>query len=84
MTPGCSIFSCRQLLSIRLPLTKRGTKTARFLALVQDRHGPLEEFSLGEVYRVSAELAPKVRLHEGSAWTALRSAVMAAQSGGAR
>ncbi len=59
----------------------RGTKTARFLALVQDRYGPLAEFQLADVYRVSTALAPRVRLHAGSARTALRAAVIAAQGG---
>jgi hypothetical protein len=46
---------------------RNGTKTARFLALAQDKYGPLAEFDLASVYRVSAELAPKVRLNTGSA-----------------
>ena len=57
------------------------SKTARFLSLVQTTHGPLGEFDLGSVYRVSAELAPKVRLNAGSARAALRAAVIAAQGG---
>jgi hypothetical protein len=67
--------------SRRRSRSRRGTKTARFLALVLDRYGPLAEFPLADVYRVSAELAPKVRLHDGSARTALRAAVIAAQDG---
>ena len=39
----------------------RGTKTARFLALVADRYGPLEAFPLADVSRVSSELAPRGR-----------------------
>jgi Protein of unknown function (DUF2637) len=58
---------------------RKRTKTARFLAVVQDKYGPLADFQLADVYRVSAELAPKVRLHDGSARTALRAAVIAAQ-----
>ncbi len=60
---------------------REGTKTARFLALVQQRYGPLSEFDLAEVYRVSSELAPKVRLNTGSARAALRAAVLAARDG---
>ena len=60
---------------------KEGTKTARFLALVQDKHGPLADFPLTEVYRISAELAPEAGLHAGSARTALRAAILAAQDG---
>jgi hypothetical protein len=62
---------------------REGTKTARFLALVVERHGPLAGFDLGKVSRVAGELAPEVGLHVGSARTALRSAVLAAQAGGA-
>jgi len=61
--------------------SSKGTKTARFLALAQDRYGPLGEFDLASVYRVSAELAPKVRLNTGSARAALRAAVLAAKDG---
>ena len=65
------------------PHFSRTTKTARFLSLVQEKHGPLADFPLTDVYRVSAELAPQAGLHDGSARTALRAAVLAAQ-GGAR
>jgi hypothetical protein len=65
------------------PHFSRTTKTARFLSLVQQKHGPLADFPLTDVYRVSAELAPQAGLHDGSARTALRAAVLAAQ-GGAR
>ena len=59
------------------------TKTARFLTLVRDKYGPLADLPLADVYRVSAELAPAVSLHDGSARSALRAAVLAAR-GGAR
>ncbi|SRR6266536_4964197 len=62
---------------------REGTKTARFLALVVERYGPLSGFDLGKVSRAAGELAPEVGLHAGSARTALRSAVLAAQAGGA-
>lgn len=61
---------------------REGTKTARFLALVVARYGPLSGFDLGKVSRAAAELAPEVGLHAGSARSALRSAVLAAQAGG--
>ena len=67
--------------SRRDPDRQRTTKTARFLALVNDMYGPLAEFPLANVYKVSAELAPAVRLHDGSARAALRAAVLAAQGG---
>ncbi len=61
-----------------------GTKTSRFLALVADRHGPLEAFPIGEVSKVSAELAPEVGLNPGAARAALRRHVQALQNGGQR
>jgi hypothetical protein len=57
------------------------TKTARFLGLVAERYGPLAEFDLAKVSRVAGELAPAVGLHAGSARSALRKAVLAAQKG---
>jgi hypothetical protein len=60
---------------------RKDTKTARFLALVQENHGPLGEVDPGDVYRISTELAPRVRLNTGSARAALRAAVLAAQDG---
>jgi hypothetical protein len=56
-----------------------GTKTAQFLALVIDRYGPLSDFPIGIVSRVCSELAPEVDLDPGSARTALRRHVLAAQ-----
>lgn len=58
-----------------------GTKTARFLALVQDRRGPLAGLPLSEVYRVSMDLGPEAGIHAGSARKALRAAILAAQDG---
>jgi hypothetical protein len=60
---------------------RQGTKTARFLALVADRYGPLEAFPLAEVSRVSTELAPEVGLDPGAARSALRRHVQSAQNG---
>jgi hypothetical protein len=61
--------------------TGSATKTARFLALVVDRHGPLAGFPITNVSRVCTELAPEVRLNVGAARTALRRHVQAAQNG---
>jgi hypothetical protein len=61
-----------------------GTKTARFLALVTDRHGPLSAIRLEAVAKTSAALAPQVGLNAGSARAALRRAVLAAQNGDPR
>jgi hypothetical protein len=60
------------------------TKTARFLALATDRHGPFASIPLDGVAKISAELAPQVGLNTGAARTALRRAVLAAQDGGPR
>jgi hypothetical protein len=57
------------------------TKTARFLALVSEQHGPLAGVALGSVGRISAVVAPAAHLNRGSARTALRRAVLAAQKG---
>jgi hypothetical protein len=61
-----------------------GTKTARFLALAADLHGPLAAIPLGSVARISAQLAPQADLNGGAARAALRRAVLAAQDGGRR
>lgn len=55
------------------------TKTSRFLAIAEGKYGPLADFDLASVYRISAELAPRVRLNTGSARAALRAAVLAAR-----
>ncbi len=69
----------------RRPGRARGqTKTARFLALATERHGPLATIPLEGVAKISAELAPRVGLNTGSARTALRRAVLAAQDGDQR
>ncbi|MGD0247204.1 MAG: hypothetical protein ABSB59_43725 [Streptosporangiaceae bacterium] len=59
-----------------------GTKTARFLALVAERHGPLAAIPLGSVGRICAGIAPEADLNGGAARAALRRAVLAAQDGG--
>jgi hypothetical protein len=61
--------------------SRTDTKTARFLDLVTERHGPLAGFPLDAVSRVSAELAPGADLHPGAARAALRRHVQAARSG---
>ena len=76
--------------SRRLPSRRRGsgprggTKTARFLALVTERHGPLAAIPLETVAKTSAALAPEVNLNAGSARAALRRAVLAARNGDPR
>jgi hypothetical protein len=58
-----------------------GTKTARFLALVTERHGPLAEVPLSDVSRIAAAIAPQADLNVGSARSVLRSRVLEAQPG---
>ena len=60
------------------------TKTARFLALVTEHHGPLSAIPLDTVAKTAATLAPQVGLNTGSARTALRRAVLAARNGDPR
>jgi Protein of unknown function (DUF2637) len=61
-----------------------GSKTARFLALVAQRHGPLSDVPPQRVARICTELAPEIGLDAGAARTALRKAVLAARDGSPR
>jgi hypothetical protein len=63
---------------------RSGTKTASFLALVADRHGPLAAIPLGSVAKIAAAIAPQADLNGGAARAALRRAVLASQDGGRR
>jgi hypothetical protein len=60
---------------------RKATKTARFLVLVTERHGPLASIPLDRVAPVSAELAPIAGLNAGAARAALRKAVLSARNG---
>ena len=60
------------------PPPRKATKTARFLALATERHGSLASIPLDAVAAISADLAPRVGLHPGTARAALRKAVLAA------
>jgi hypothetical protein len=60
---------------------RKATKTARFLSLVTERHGPLASIPLDRVAAISADLAPAADLNPGAARAALRQAVLAAQNG---
>ena len=62
------------------PHTRKATKTARFLDLVTERHGPLASIQLNRVAGISADLAPQLDLNTGAARTALRKAVLAARN----
>ena len=60
---------------------RKATKTARFLSLVTERHGPLASIPLDRIAQVSAALAPAADLNPGAARAALRKAVLAARNG---
>jgi hypothetical protein len=60
---------------------RNGTKTARFLALVAERHGALAAVPVTDVSRICTALAPEIGLHAGAARTALRKAVLAEHNG---
>ena len=61
---------------------RRGeSKTARFLRLVEERHGELAAIDPAKVSRICSDLAPEVGLNAGSARSALRPLVLAAQNG---
>ena len=66
------------------PHPRKATKTARFLDLVTERHGPLASIPLHRVAGISADLAPQLDLNTGAARTALRKAVLAARNGDPR
>jgi hypothetical protein len=66
------------------PPPRKATKTARFLAMATERHGPLASLPLDAVARISADLAPRTGLHPGAARAALRKAVLAARNGDPR
>jgi Protein of unknown function (DUF2637) len=63
---------------------RKATKTARFLHLAAERHGPLASIPLSRVAAISAGLAPQVALNPGAARAALRKAILAAQNGDSR
>jgi hypothetical protein len=67
-----------------VPAPRKVTKTARFLDLVTERHGSLASIPLDAVAGISAELAPLIGLHPGTARAALRKAVLAARNGAPR
>jgi hypothetical protein len=60
---------------------RKATKTARFLSLVTERHGPLTSIPLSRVAAISAALAPAADLNPGAARAALRKAVLSARNG---
>lgn len=83
-TPAASNLSPTKPEGERNQARRSGTKTARFLAEVQQRYGGLDGIGLDKVGRACTEIAPLVDLNVGSARTVLRTAILAAQAGGAR
>jgi hypothetical protein len=88
VTPGRRLATHRPVAKISEPARRRarrrprdGTKTARFLALVAERHGPLAGVPVTDVSRICTALAPEIGLHPGAARAALRQAVLARQNG---
>jgi Protein of unknown function (DUF2637) len=51
---------------------RKATKTARFLSLVTERHGPLASIPLDRISAISAAQAPAAGLNTGAARAALR------------
>jgi len=88
VAPGRRLATRRPTPAISAPASGRsrcqprsGTKTARFLALVAERHGALATVPVTDVSRICTALAPEIGLHAGAARTALRRAVLAEQNG---
>jgi hypothetical protein len=65
----CSVAPGRRAPTLRLtpaPHPRKATKTARFLDLVTERHGPLASIPLHRVAGISADLAPQLDLNTGA------------------
>ena len=83
----CPVAPGRRAPRLRLapaPHPGKATKTARFMDLVTERHGPLASIPLHRVAGISADLAPQLDLNTGAARTALRKAVLSARNGDPR
>jgi hypothetical protein len=57
------------------------SKTSQFLAACEAKHGALSRIPVDQVYAISKVIAPQFELHEGSARTALRKAILAGHEG---
>ena len=68
----------------RRPVPRKVTKTALFLSLVTERHGSFASIPLDATAQIASAVAPLAGLHPGTARTALRKAVLAAQNGDPR
>jgi hypothetical protein len=88
VAPGRRLATRRPTAEVSRPVRRRPqrgprteTKTARFLALVTERHGPLAGVPATDVSRICTALAPEIGLHPGAARAALRQAVLAGRNG---
>jgi hypothetical protein len=82
--PGSAAITSPEPLKPARPRGARSeSKTARFLALVQERYGELAGIDPAKVSRICTDLAPEVGLNVGAARAALLPRVRAAQAGGA-
>ena len=82
--PGSAVITIPDPPKPARPRGARGeSKTARFLALVQERCGELAGIDPAKVSRICTDLAPEVGLNAGAARSALLPRVRAAQAGGA-
>jgi len=92
LAPASTLAGFRAWVLAQCPVTPapqpaevpRPTKTARFLDLVTERHGPLAQVPLHATARIASALAPAADLHPGAARAALRKAVQAARTGDPR
>jgi hypothetical protein len=87
VAPGRSARLGPQATATASPGPRRGrgrrrgdTKSARFLALVTEHHGPLPAIPLNNVAKISAAFAPQIDLNTDAARTVLRRAVLAAHA----
>ena len=68
--PGRGRARAPGLRPARAPHPRKAVKTARFLALVTERHRSLDSIPLHRVAGINADLAPEVDLNAGTARTA--------------
>jgi hypothetical protein len=80
--PGSAVTASADPQTPAQPRGRRGeSKTARFLTLVTERHGPLSTIDPSRVSRIASDLAPMVDLNVGSARSVLGGLVRSAQNG---
>ncbi len=84
-TPGSAVITRPEPRDPEKPARPQGqrgdSKTGRVLQLVPERYGAQAGIDVAKVSRIAADLAPEVGLNTGSARSALRPLVLAAQNG---